>query len=84
MPTSPTLRLDPGRVSDIAARALQRLQREDPEQFAALGDAVEAGGGGMLGLTLLSDGQVVLTLAGVALWRGPRALVERGNERRFD
>jgi hypothetical protein len=83
MPTSPTLRLDPRKVADVAARGLARLQRDDPEQFVRIGDAVEAGGGGMFSVTLLSDGTVVLALAGMAVARCPRGAVERGTARMF-
>lgn len=83
MPTSPTLRLDPAKVAHYAAQGIARMQRDDPEQFALLGDAVEAGGGGLFAVSLLSDGTVSVALAGVQLWRGPRAAVERGTERMF-
>jgi hypothetical protein len=81
---TPSLALDPARVADLAAHGIQRIQRDDPETFEHLCALVEEGGGGMFATTLLSDGTVVLALAGVALWRGPRSLVERGQAVRFN
>ena len=84
MPTKPTLRLDPAKVGGVAARGLAQLQRDDPDAFARLGDVVEAGGGGMFAVSLLSNGTVSLSLAGTVLATVPRALVERRPARRLD